>query len=266
MIFEWLSYLFTPCPASVRSMGFLASTVEVRARHGRCRRAWASHLDATRKIILDAVGRCERRRKVVVLGGGMVHDIPLRELSEAFETVLLVDVVHPWAARRAALRYRNIRRVTADVTEAMESLRKAFQNPGGELPRSRPMRFIDDPELDLTLSVNLLSQLPHVPDLFLEGRLDEAEIEAFGRHLVEAHLDYLCRLPGHVALITDTTVRWIDRNEDRVEEWSAICGVELPPADAVWEWRLAPSPEYAEGVDLHTVVAGFADFKGVGCG
>jgi hypothetical protein len=261
MILELLEYLMTPCSSAAKSMGFLSSTMQVRARYKRCRRAWKPHIEQSRDVILDAVRRCRSRRKVVVFGAGMLHDIPVKELAGAFHEVVLVDIVHPWSSRRALRRFQNVTQVCADVTESMEQLLQIAHLSGAALPISRPMRFVYDPELDLTLSVNLLSQLPYVPVRYLSGSRDPAAIEAYAKHLVEAHLDYLCRLPGHVALITDTVVRRMTRKTNYVEEWDALYGAKLPPAESTWEWRLAPSPEVARGVDVYTKVAAYVDWK-----
>lgn len=261
MILELLEYFMTPCSAVAKSMGFLSSTVQVRARYRRCRGAWKPHIEHSRDAILEAISHCRSRRKVMVLGAGLLHDIPVKELAGAFRKVVLVDIVHSRSSRRAVRRFQNVTQVCADVTEVMEQLLQTVHLPGAPLPISHPMRFVYDPDLDLTLSVNLLSQLPYVPVKYLGERRDAETIEAYAKHLVEAHLDYLCRLPGHVALITDTVVRRMTRKTNHMEEWDALYGAKLPPAESTWEWHLAPSPEVARGVDVYTKVAAYVDWK-----
>jgi hypothetical protein len=262
MILELIEYLMTPCPAEVRSMGFLASSMQVRARARRCRRAWAPHLANTKRAVLGAVERCPRRRVCVVLGAGLLHDIPVRELSEAFGKVVLVDVVHLWLSRLAVRRFRNVEQLAADATEVMEKVWTMHMAPGGAFPESHPMRFMDAEDLDLTISVNLLSQLPYVPSKVLRGRCDDAALDAFLRQLVKAHLDYLARLPGHTALITDVAMRSLaTESGEELERTDLLRGVALPPPDAAWEWRIAPSPEVERGVDVVSDVACYFDWK-----
>lgn len=268
MILELLEYCLTPCSATARTMGFLLSTVQVQARHRRCKHSWASHLEETRRTILRVVRGCQRRRKVVVLGGGLLHDIPLDALSRSFDQIVLADMVHTLPTRLAARRHPNVQCLAMDVTETAERLRRTVSPGSGSprvLPESRPMRFVDDPELDLTLSVNLLSQIPHVPGRFLEGKVEDETLQAFLKHLMEAHLDYLCRLPGHAVLITDVKVRHREKAGGRVEEWSALHGIELPPAERSWEWQLAPSPEIQPGIDVSTIVAAYTNWKNRAC-
>jgi hypothetical protein len=261
MILELLEYLMSSCSKTGRSMGFLSSSLKVRARFRRCRSAWAPHIRQTRQVILETAGRCVNRRKAVVLGAGLLHDIPLKELSELFDEVVLVDIVHPWLSRIAARRFRNVSQISVDITGIMEELRRIAHVPDEPMPVSHPMLLVDDPRLDLTLSVNLLSQLPHAPGKYLEGRRDEPTIAVFLKHLVEAHLDYLCRLPGHTALITDTAVRYMARDEPGEEKSDPLYGVKLPPAEFTWEWHLAPSPEIGRGIDMFTTVAAYTDWK-----
>lgn len=260
MILEILEYLMSSCSKTGRSMGFLSSSLQVRARFRRCKNAWAPHIRRTRRVILEAADRCRSHRKAVLLGAGLLHDIPLRELSELFEEVVLVDIVHPWLSRVSAWRFRNVTQLSVDITGVMETLRRIAHAPGAAMPVSRPELFVDDPRLDLTISVNLLSQLSHVPGEYLEGRRDEPVIDAFLKHLVEAHLDYLRRLPGHTALITDITVRRAMRGNPRIEESDPLHGVKLPPPEFTWEWHLAPSPEVGRGIDVFTTVAAYTDW------
>lgn len=261
MILELLEYLLNPCPVIFRSMGYLSSTTQVQGRYRRCRKAWTPHLEQTRRFIREVVNGCSTRRKVVVLGAGMLHDIPLEELAQCFQKVVLVDAIHPWPSRLRARRFPHVEQVSADVTDVMEQLHQIPRFPGGVLPQSYPMRFVDDSELDLTLSINLLSQLPYVPRKYLGRSCDEATLYAFSTHLVEAHLDYLLRLPGHTALTTDRVLRYITQDGKHTEEWDNLYGVGLPPAELSWEWRLAPSPEVARGIDVLATVVAYFDWK-----
>ena len=111
---------------------------------------------------------------------------------------MVLELVHPWLSRISARRLRNVEQISTDITGVMEQLRRIAHVPDAPLPVSHPNLFADDPRLDFTVSVNLLSQLSHVPGKYLEGRRDEPTISAFLKHLVEAHLDYLCRHAVHV--------------------------------------------------------------------
>lgn len=248
-------------------MGFLTSSIQVRSRYERCKEAWHPHLERTRATILEAVRQAKSRRKALLFGAGLLHDIPLRELAAAFEEVLLADIVHSLPSRLAALRFRNVRILTLDVTCVMSKLSRLRKNPAARLPSSEPGMFLEESQLDLVLSVNLLSQLGWVPGRFLEGRKSEAEVAGFQRHLLVAHLEYLRRFRGHVALITD--VRWHARPHGSAlapREWGVLHGLRLPTPDFCWEWAIAPAPERERAVDYATTVHGYLDWKRAAAG
>lgn len=263
MFVDLIEYLTTPCSWRARSLGFLRSSLQVQARFRRCQREWQPHLARTRQSILAVAEGCASRRKVVILGAGLLHDIPLRELSVLFGEVVLVDVVFPWASRVAAAGFRNVTCVAGDVLEIWAVLQDAARGPRLPLPLSEPTRFLQDPALDLTISVNLLSQLPFMPTRYVQRwkKYDETELAAWAGHLQAAHLRYLRTLPGHVALITDTAGTWRDRAGTVVEQWSNLHGLQLPPADASWEWALAPAPEADSRLDHVVTVVAYADWK-----
>jgi hypothetical protein len=199
----------------------------------------------------------------------LVHDIPLGELSALFDEVLLADIVHTWPCRVAAAQYSNVQLVTLDVTGIVAQLGAVTGNTSLPLPVSKPDYGLSDARLDFTASVNLLSQLSWVPGHFLSGTRNELEIQKMKEQLVRAHLEYLARLPGHTALITD--VSWYStaafgteraaQDEGEYGEWDVLGGVTLPPAEDSWEWRIAPAPERSKALDYVARVQAYTDWK-----
>lgn len=260
MLFDLARFLFTPCPGHVRGLGYLNEQIAIKARFDRCKDAWMPHLERTKQLILKAAAQCKERRKAVLFGSGMLLDIPLDELCAMFREVVLVDVVHP---PFKGFFCRNLTKVAWDVTGTAETIWHIADNPNVELPRVRPDRFSDDPEIDLVASVNLLSQLPYIPCTFMAARKNrpDALITAFGKGLIEAHLDYLRRLPGVVALICDLKRRTLDRAGKLVESLDALYGVPLPWKGEEWIWDLAPRPESHRDFSYQRLVAGIVNVK-----
>jgi hypothetical protein len=177
-----------------------------------------------------------------------------------------VDAVHTLAARFASHHFSNVHRITADVTGCAAYLKEA-RNPKTPLPQSIPALLLEDTSIDLILSVNLLSQLGWIPGQILDGFRTEEEIDAFKSHLIRAHLDYLRRLPGRTALITDFT--WsrypsATARQEPLSRWSVLQEVRLPPPTRTWDWEIAPAPEKEKGVDWVAHVAFFTDWKRAG--
>jgi hypothetical protein len=242
MIVELFESLLTPCSRAARKVGYLRGQILIKVRHRQSRCAWQPHLDRTKQLIREAISLCPQRRKAVILGSGLLLDIPLAELSRSFREVVLVDVVHPLKVTLLAKWFGNVRLIRADVTGTAEELVRVAKSPTLALPRSIPTLFCDDIDVDYVASVNLLSQLPHLPTVYLDMQhpRPESEVEAFARHLVESHLDYLKQLPGVVSLITDIEKLAVNFNGQVIERYDILYGAGVPQPEIEWIWEHVP--------------------------
>jgi hypothetical protein len=250
----------------VRELEFDRASLEVEARYKRCASHWAEHLERTRAVILRAAHLTRNRRKALIFGAGLLHDIPLAELSELFEEVWLLDVVHSRSCQTRASLFANVRCVQADVTGTAAHLVQVRKN-GGPLQKIEPVLFGDDARLDLTVSVNLLSQLGCAPAAFLAATHPPHEIRTFQRHLVESHLQYLRRCAGHSALITDVAWSSMPMNQSGAaptKRREVLHQVSLPEPAEAWDWLIAPAPESDPHHDLVAHVAAYPDWKEAG--
>ena len=252
MLMETLMYLVTPCPPIARRLGFLQESVAIIARHGRCRSAWAPHLVHSKETVLEAMRRTVGRHKAIVLGAGLGYDLPLRELAGHFDEVLLVDLVHDLRIRLAVWRAQNIHLVAHDVTESLAQLVK------GHDQITQPSRFLDDPSVDLVVSLNIVSQLPMLPARFLESQRGrtEAEIDAFGQALIEAHFNYLSQFKATVCLIADVEREILDPEGGLIKRFSALCDAKVPWSGPTWLWDIAPLGEEDSSYALRNRVIG----------
>ncbi len=247
----------------VRALELDKASLDVEARYKRCATPWQPHLKRTRAVILRSAHLTKKRRKAVIFGAGLLHDIPLAELSELFQTVVLVDVVHSRSCQIQASLFPNVSCLRADVTGTASFLIRA-RKTGAPLPPIEPDLFKDDESIDLTVSVNLLSQLGCAPAEFLRTSHTPGEIRAFQRHLIESHLTYLRQRPGHSALITD--VAWSRRPAPHPQaptqgRREVLHQVPMPPPDEAWDWLIAPAPESDPHHDLIAHVAAYSDWK-----
>ncbi|MGL4551788.1 MAG: hypothetical protein ACRC33_11425 [Gemmataceae bacterium] len=240
---QGINRFLTRCPLHLREMGFVRELWGIRGRYLQFREQWDEHCRRARAAVLDAAGRCPQRRTAVVFGSGWLHDVPVVELAGMFKKVLLVDLMHPFSVRWFLGRHRNVEAIDADVSAVLEPAWAAVEKREAVLPVSRPDLFLGADGIDLVVSLNLLSQLPCMPSWYLKkhGSYPEGLVEAFNRQVVEAHLDYLTRLPGVVCLICDVEI--ITRTPTRAEvaRRSTLYGASLPwPAQQEWEWALVP--------------------------
>lgn len=262
MITELFQWLTTPCSPAARRFGYLREAIGIDARYRRHPDAWAPHLEASRQVILRAMAGCARRRCAVVLGSGLLLDVPLAELAGGFNRVELVDMVHLRGARRIAARHPNVSLREADVTGRLAGL----SVDDGIPPSGDPPTLPED--ADLVISANLLSQLPELPCAWLARRKDlpEAARGAIARDIIAAHVDWLATLPVVACLVSETERRYVARDSTVLRGWDALYGARLPPPDAVWSWDIAPVGEAARGFTQRNTVCGIADLAAARAG
>ena len=256
MLLELLAWAVTPASLDARRTGHLTAAISLWSRAGRCRTAWAAHEARCHAIVERAITGLAMRRTCVVLGSGLLRDVPLPRLAAAFEQVILVDVVHLWPARLAARRHANVSLRDLDVTGTTDLLLDRATGIGDPLGRLRA-----DATIDLVISANCLSQLALLPvERAARGRLRPIRrIGDLGRRIVAGHLEALDRFAARVCLLTDTVGIELDGEGREIERYDLLEGVALPEADESWDWTLAPRGESGDRTILHRA-HGFVDF------
>lgn len=251
MLTEWFTYLSTDCHPLARRYGYLRESIGIGARYRRCQTAWQSHLDHSRAALLRSLEDCRDFRTALVFGSGLLLDIPLAQLAERFAEVWLVDLVHLPAARRIARRYPNVRCIEHDVSGCLEKLADATPTTLDKLLISST-HFHGHDNINWVASVNLLSQLPLLPQAWLAKRfpdLDEGILENWGEHLMRRHLDYLAGFTGTVCLLADAEQTTYDTEGNILG--TTEFATRLGWAEHIreeWRWDVAPLGEIAPGI------------------
>jgi hypothetical protein len=262
LVVDWFRYLTTPFPRHLKAMGYVRELKQLGSRRDRCRAAWQPHLEQTRSLIIEAADLCGAKERALILGSGLLFDIPVAELSRRFREVVLTDIVHLWAARREAGRYPNVRLERVDVSGVVEEV---YTLPRGgqalDVSQSPPASFLGG-GFDLVVSANILSQLPVLPNAYATRRMKKLvsrQIGEFSRRVLEAHLDWLAAFPGLVCLIAD--LERLKRDGPKiVSREGSLWGIDLPEGGREWIWDLAPRPEMDFKYDICHRVAGYAEF------
>lgn len=243
MFSELFTYLTTPCPQYARHMDYLDEIIAMRGRYRRHRTSWQPHLDSTRRFVLSAAGRSKNRNKAVILGAGLLLDVPLDELSSMFREVVLLDIVQLPEVRRTVKRYDNVKFIAHDITNVAEQLYKNVQRDIRELPRSTPVIPEIDENAGLVVSLNILSQLWVVPRAYALKKLpglEEELLDDWCRQIVESHTAFLRSLPGTVCLVADHEFVKSDREGNIASKGSTVFDVKLPKPVATWTWDIIP--------------------------
>jgi hypothetical protein len=227
MIPEALNFAATWTVSGRRKAGEINSSVRLWARAGRCARDWAAHEENCKAFV--RMHMPERGRVAVVLGSGLLRDVPVAALAKTFREVRLYDLQHLASIRLWALvkGLRNLRFLQRDLSAGLDFLR-------------------DDPEIDLVVSANLLSQLGVAAERM---GVDAAAV-------IAAHLDGLRAAPGRKLLLTDIRYELVLKSGAVAETHDLMHGVSLPETDATWPWPVAPFGELDPAYKaVHHVVA-----------
>lgn len=251
-------WCLTPSTLDARRLGYLSAAISLWARGSRCRRDWKTHEARAKAAMIAASETLTQRRTCVVLGSGLLRDVPLDELAARFERVILVDIVHLWPARLKALFKRNVEFLDLDLTGTTDMLLN--RAPGFSDPL---IRLAQDQTIDLVISATCLSQLPLGPEAIIARRKRPSGYvpKNLARQIIDRHLDGLMRLPGRVCLVTDTEVVTRDRSGKVIEREDLLEGVTLPQPDDRWDWIVAPFGEYARDEELVHNVQAYPDFR-----
>ena len=247
MILEAFNYLASlPVTASVHR-GFVRGSVNLWSRARRCASDWAEHERHCHEAVQAAVSGMRQRRTVVVLGSGLLRDVPVEELSRQFDTVVLVDLVH-LASVRLWLRakgLKNVRLIERDISGFDAVV--AGQEP-------EPLAFLRQvPYLDLVVSANVLSQI----GIGAGRRRESADLpQDVVARLIAAHLEGLSTLPANVCLLTDIAFQVVDRTGKLHQEADLLHGVAPPSETARWSWPVIPTGEASRDYRVvHSVIA-----------
>lgn len=249
MILEAIQYAatlpFTPKPFRPH----IRSSVNLWARAGRCAKDWAAHEAQCQIFVRETVSGMKERRTAVVLGSGLLRDVPVEFLAKTFDTVVLVDLVHLASVRLwlSTKRLHNVRLIARDLSGYDEVMAGRETEPLGFLRQV--------PYLDLVISANILSQIGVGATRRLEAK-KSGETSTVVPRLIAAHLNGLADQPCTVALLTDTRYRVSDREGAVLEDSDLLHGITSPPAARSWSWPVAPFGEESRNYQVvHDVIA-----------
>ncbi len=266
MLAEALLYARARLAGQRNPHGHLTELVAIWARQRRQRQAWAEHLTRARSLCLGAAESRPpgSRRTALVLGAGLLLDVPLEQLARLFRRVVLADMAFLPGTVRLARSLGNVELLHADLTGCLDA-------PGAEV--RVPDLSLGLGELDFVYSANLLSQLPLAPLAALRQADPQAgpdELTALAAAMVRAHLEGLQRLPCAACLVTDTLERGWKPGQAAGKQTGKAGGVPEYEVDLLhgvrpqlaadhWIWRIAPRGEEHPDLDVERLVLGAPD-------
>ena len=260
MLAELFRYWTTFAPERVRKHGYLKRLIELEFRHARNEHAWADHILSCRTFIVEAADKCPKQGTAVVLGSGLLLEVPLRSLAERFDRVYLVDMFHMPAVRVEAKKHFNVKLLYGDITGIFAMMAEG-DYPGGSIPAPEP-RIPHLKDADLIVSANCLTHLSPPICAYLDHarHLTEFDQDRLTLQIMTAHVDAIANdATGVGAIITDSE-RFVLAGDRVVSRRDLIPGLHFPDTasrahNLEWQWLMSPAGEDHETHDIeHTVV------------
>lgn len=244
MISELLQSLFTSCPMSVRRMGYLTELIAIGARFKRQDIYWESHLRNSKHFILKMAAQAPSKETINIIGAGLLLDIPLEELTKQFKTVCLIDIVFLPQLKKKIRYYNNVKLIQCDVSGVVE---ECYRTKRECPPLPAPL-----PQADVTVSANLLSQLPLLPMEYLD-----TENQEWGKQIIEKHLELIQQCSPFTILLCETNQIYKDRQGRILEDNDMMLKARLPQAQDEWTWQIAPLGEASKDYSIEGTVKAF---------
>ncbi|MCX8028210.1 MAG: hypothetical protein N3A62_10230 [Thermodesulfovibrionales bacterium] len=260
MIFEFFKHITISAPDYIKKMGYLKEILSIESRYKRFKIDWDRHLKNSKEVIIDALKMARNRRRVVVLGSGLLLDLPLREIASFFDDVVLVDIFHLPQVEEAVKVYENVRLINADITSTAHRLYISRPKPKTELPKEQPFFPECDSHCDLVISLNILSQLPIIPRNYLINELgwkDDEDITNWEHYIINAHFQSLLRLKCPVCLIADWELTYLDKNDVEIERHLTAPVLRDVEPYRQWFWRLVPIGYESKQYSVELTVGAF---------
>ncbi len=261
MIGEFIRYMTTLAPERIRKYGYLKRLIALEFRAKRCATAWASHQRSTRNLIVKAAELCEQQRIAVVLGSGLLLEVPLKALASKFERVYLVDIFHMPQVQREAKKHFNVKLLTGDITGVFAAM-KENRPPGPHTP-APPPRIPHLKEADLIVSCMCLTQLagPFVEYFEATRGFSDLDSDKLAYQIMEQHANAIANEATGIGVIITDTERFAMQDDKIVSRTDLLKALRLPLTPTLahneeWDWLIAPHPEEHPSHDyIHSVTA-----------
>ncbi|MEE4196337.1 MAG: hypothetical protein V2I54_01725 [Bacteroidales bacterium] len=236
-------------------MKYVSDQKGIINRYLREKEGWDVHHKHSKEFILESA-KSKKKGKVVILGSGWLLDVPLKELSEQFQVVLLIDIIHPAQALKKMEQYDNVSAIESDITGGLiDYTFKTIKNDKKDktktlLTASELFNFSLPSATDFVVSLNVMTQLNTLlTDYMQSSKLySENELQQFARQVQEAHLNILPK--EKTCLITEYEEELVN-DQDELLGVNPLIFVDLPQsklAKTTWKWKFDSSMTYRDKV------------------
>ncbi|OFX78256.1 MAG: hypothetical protein A2X12_09080 [Bacteroidetes bacterium GWE2_29_8] len=212
-------------------------------RYNREKENWDYHLNFTKNYIINFIKK-NKGGNVCVLGSGWLLDVPLKELSEYSNKVLLVDIYHPKSIIKEVNKdYSNVYFLETDINGGvMQNLANSFKTlkKGSNklsLESICESSFSIEGDFNIFISVNLLNQLDIiVADYIKKHKIYRSdEIRNIRANIQNNHINFLKN--KNSCLISDIEEKLTDDNGKTILTNNLLYGdISMAKNIEKWEW------------------------------
>jgi len=218
-------------------MGFRPIQAGIMRRFLREEGAWGSHLNNSREYILKVLSEV-RPKSVRILGSGWLLDVPIKEMLEQCDTIVLEDIIHPTQIVNKFSKVSKIRFESSDITNGGVDLcykqkKRNFNLDAfiDQLNRINNRTFSED----LIISGNILSQSSVMLTDYLAKnvKINGQQITIISEIIQQKHVESLPL--GRSVLISDIEEEFYDE-DDRFIGSKPTVYIDLPKGKNQREW------------------------------
>lgn len=210
-------------------------------RHLNQETGWNSHLEKCRSFIIRAL-EVHKPEKITVLGSGWLLELPLAEILEKVNKVLLIDIIHPPEVIQQVSNLPGVELKTEDISGGLideiwrKTSRLSFFKKLKSLDDFTIPEYIPDSDPGMVISLNILTQLETLPvkHLMKKSKANEEELTRFRKEIQNKHINFLKKYKS--VLITDVIEIFTDRSGNISEKKSVITGLPDGIYREEWTW------------------------------
>lgn len=257
MILEWFEYIKTRGTKTAKDWGYIYQNVSLKFRSRRCAKAWATHNQNCQQLVRDHLNKLQPKT-VMVIGSGLLLEVPIQDLLDKTEKIYLVDLVHAPEIRKLAAKNPQITLIEKDISGLLGVLKKGggvFQVkniPWQQLPAW------DLPKVEWVISANLLSQIPLMISETIS--MSSEVYQKFARSVRDQHIERLLAQAEKVLLFADFETRYIARDGERLKLETYEVNLRSLKPDREWNWEISPYGEVSRDYKIEMLVKSYWKF------
>lgn len=232
-------------------MGYITDQNGIVSRFAREGDGWNGHLENSKNFIREHCIK-EECKSIAILGSGWLLDVPIDDLSNQFEKIYLIDIVHPQQIKHKYRNYSNIHFIEDDITGGLiENVYKhCNKSPKSQLPYLENIavpQYSLHHKVDIVVSLNIMNQLDILLVDYLKEFYDfpEDELNAFRQRIQNEHYHFLQK--HNYCLITDYEEHVFDENNKETITQLVYIDFEPHEIEKKWQWEFDKSQTYYPG-------------------